>query len=1060
MAKKHALEKSPTQVGFPDANDVLMDAPIGIFTSTPEGRFISANPALARMYGYESPEELIASITDIATQVYANPEDRKEFIRFLEEHGEVVDHECRFRRKDGTIFWVSRNVRAVRDEDERVVAYQGFTTDITDRKQAEEQAIKNEKFSNSLLQAVPIPVFFKDRDGRYLGFNQAFQDFFGKSKEELAGKSVFDINPPDLAAVYHAKDNELFENPGIQIYESQVKNARGNLHDVIFHKASLTDEHGNISGLIGAVLDVTESKWAEEALRKSESLFRKIFEILPIGLWIADRNGKLLQGNPAGVKIWGMEPKVGQGEYGVFKARRLPSREEIEPEDWALAHTVNKGVTIVDELLEIDAFDGKRKTILNYTAPILDSNGEVEGAIVVNQDITDRNKAEEALHCALEEAEGGKRTLDALMAHIPIGVTIADVNMRLLRVSRHGLEMMGWPTDRHVGLSVEEILGEWEVYLADGVTKARVEELPLPRAIMTGETVFGQEIVQRHADGRVIPLSCDAGPIRDSEGRIAGGIIAWQDITERKRAKDALVHSRNLLGYIVEHMRSAVAVHDHDLKYVYVSQRYLQEYNVQNKAVIGKHHYEVFPDLPEKWREVHQKALAGEILSAEDDPYYRADGSVEWTRWECRPWYKQDGTVGGIIVYTEVITDRKIAEQALLAAKEQAEAANRAKSEFLANMSHEIRTPLNGIMSTMQLLETTTLDDEQKKIVGMTLKSANRLTRLLSDILDLSMVEAGKMEIFEAEFVVHELIDSVTDLFTVTARDKGVALKCSIDSEIPSLLIGDEARVRQILFNLVGNALKFTKQGSVKLEMTSLGAGKDNAYNVLFTVSDTGIGIPDDKLKDLFKPFVQVDGSYTRSFQGAGLGLAIVKRLVDLMGGKVSVASTVGEGTTVNVLLPMKLPEGVNAPKIQETTGQLREAQNKLRILLAEDEESNAMPIQSLLEKAGHTVTLAEDGQQVLDLLKAQDFDVILMDVQMPVLNGVEATQEIRRLEDEKNSSIPASQDSRIPIIALTAYAMLGDREKFLAAGMDDYLGKPVRMDDLQKVLERVVGKI
>jgi len=313
--------------------------------------------------------------------------------------------------------------------------------------------------------------------------------------------------------------------------------------------------------------------------------------------------------------------------------------------------------------------------------------------------------------------------------------------------------------------------------------------------------------------------------------------------------------------------------------------------------------------------------------------------------------------------------------------------------------------------------------------------------------------------------VVHELADSVTDLFTVTARDKGVNLECSIDSDISSLLIGDEARVRQILFNLVGNALKFTKHGSVKLEMTSLGAGKDETFNVLFTVSDTGIGIPDDKLKDLFKPFVQVDGSYTRSFQGAGLGLAIVKRLVDLMGGKVSVASTVGEGTTIHLLLPFKLPEGVSAPKIQGATGRLREAQRKLRILLAEDEPSNAMPIQSLLEKAGHTVTLAEDGQQVLDLLKAQDFDVILMDVQMPVLNGVEATQEIRRLEDEKNSSIPAfqhpsiqaSQHSRIPIIALTAYAMLGDREKFLEAGMDDYLGKPTRMEDLQKVLERIV---
>ena len=242
-------------------------------------------------------------------------------------------------------------------------------------------------------------------------------------------------------------------------------------------------------------------------------------------------------------------------------------------------------------------------------------------------------------------------------------------------------------------------------------------------------------------------------------------------------------------------------------------------------------------------------------------------------------------------------------------AKEQAEAANQAKSEFLANMSHEIRTPLNGIMGTMQLLETMALDDEQKQIVLMTINSAKRLTRLLSDILDLSRVEAGKMKIFEAEFTVHELPDSISDLFTVTARDKDVHLESVIDSDIPARLIGDEARVRQILFNLVGNALKFTKQGSVKLEMTALGTGKLDTFNVLFTVSDTGIGIPDAKLDILFKPFVQVESSYSRSFQGAGLGLAIVKRLVDLMGGKISVVSTVGEGTTVNVLLPFRLPD-------------------------------------------------------------------------------------------------------------------------------------------------------
>ncbi|MCA1743127.1 MAG: response regulator, partial [Desulfovibrionales bacterium] len=390
---------------------------------------------------------------------------------------------------------------------------------------------------------------------------------------------------------------------------------------------------------------------------------------------------------------------------------------------------------------------------------------------------------------------------------------------------------------------------------------------------------------------------------------------------------------------------------------------------------------------------------------------------VEWTRWECRPWYEQDESVGGIIIYTEVITARKKVEIALFQAKEEAESANQAKSEFLANMSHEIRTPINGIMGMMQLMQMTTeLDAEQKQMVDMTLNSANRLTRLLSDILDLSRVEAGKMTICEEEFSTGELCDSVTDLFKITAKEKGVPLECTRDQALPQKVIGDQARVRQILFNLVGNAFKYTDQGVVSLDMTPLSPAGNEDIRILFTVSDTGIGIPDDKLGDLFKAFVQVDGSYTRKYQGAGLGLSIIKRLVDLMGGNVTIESTEGKGTNVYVVLPFKMPEGVESPKSLET-GPLLQTKQSFRILLAEDDQTNALPVQQLLEKAGHTVALAENGQQVLDLLNDQKFDVILMDVQMPVMDGVEATREIRRLEDEKNSSIPASQHSRIPII-------------------------------------------
>ncbi|MGE4291495.1 MAG: ATP-binding protein [Desulfovibrio sp.] len=507
------------------------------------------------------------------------------------------------------------------------------------------------------------------------------------------------------------------------------------------------------------------------------------------------------------------------------------------------------------------------------------------------------------------------------------------------------------------------------------------------------------------------------------------------DISKRKESESELER----WGQIFKHTGWGVAVSSDGFKLSMVNPTYAAMHGYAPEELQGQPVDAVYPPGYSQPLSEHFKAMQEHDRYIYEMPHIRKDGSTFPAQIDVTNIRDDDGRILYRVANVQDITERKEQEKRIIAAKEQAEQANKAKDEFLANMSHEIRTPLNGIFGMLQLAQTAQLEPELSEYVSTAMSTARNLKTILDDLLELSRMETGKMRLRSGPFDLRDSLRTVLGNFSVQAQIKNLRLDSVVNQNVPPVLVGDDARIRQVLFNLVGNAVKFTPEGNVEVSAMALPfSPKPEQVNVLLTVRDSGIGIPEDQIDRIFQNFTQLDGSFTRNYGGTGLGLGIVKRLVMLMGGSIAVDSEVGVGTSILLSLPLQRER-----KDCETGDVLCRMikESSLRILLAEDDRVSGLAMKRFLRKLGHTPMTASNGREALELLRKERFDAVLMDIQMPLLNGLELTRMIREGQAGDNESTH--------IIALTAHAMLGDREVFLDAGMDDYLSKPVDMDHL-----------
>jgi PAS domain S-box-containing protein len=650
------------------------------------------------------------------------------------------------------------------------------------------------------------------------------------------------------------------------------------------------------------------------------------------------------------------------------------------------------------------------------------------------------------LERTLEASAAAEAAADGFLRHAPVAMSLLDRDLRFIKVSPRWSERTGLSLDEVEGRSVYDVL-PWNRSLA-----------PLYRLCLEGEPCGDDHVIAEMPDGSAFHGRVDMAPWFTAEGAVGGVMVMSHDITDIVRSREASRRSEQRLTLALEMFESVVWEMSFKDRRLFATGAVASIYDdiPTYKAFAEDMLVAVHPDDRDRVEALWNAHLDHHEPFRTEYRIKRRDGAELWVDCVAETLNDRDGMPERVIGVLKNVTEQHHTRAAMAQAREAAEAANRAKSEFLANMSHEIRTPLNGVMGVAGALSGTVLDDDQRQMVRLIENSAHTLERLLSDILDLARIEAGRFEIKPEPFDLAELLDETAALFEPRAREKGVAFDLRMEPACRARFAGDGARLRQILANLLSNAVKFTDTGGVRLS-ARIGEGeRPETRLVRLTVEDTGIGFDPANASRLFQRFEQADGSITRRFGGTGLGLAISRSLAERMGGFLDGDSQPGAGSvfTLSLDLPwlgdaFRLPaaEAPETPALAQPGGLA-----PIKVLLAEDHPTNRKVVELILSSIAVDLTCVENGALAVAAVEAEAFDLVLMDMQMPVMDGLSAIRAIRARE-------AAGAFDRLPIVALTANAMPEHVEASREAGADDHVTKPVSAATLIDAVMRAAGR-